>query len=77
MELGDFTQAKKELEQALRETSSDKLTAPDAGIKIISNLGVLAIKTGDRDKAASYFRTVLELDPEDEIARRFFLKSGA
>jgi len=64
MELGDFKAAKKELEQALRETSND--------IKIISNLGVLALKTGDRDKAASYFRTVLELDPEDEIAKQFF-----
>jgi tetratricopeptide (TPR) repeat protein len=69
MELGDFKAAKKELEQALRESSND--------IKIISNLGVLAMRTGDRDKAASYFRTVLELDPEDEIAKRFFLKSGA
>ena len=72
MELGDFAQAKKELEQALRETSNDKITAPDASIKIISNLGILALKTGDRDKAASYFRTVLELDPEDPLARHFF-----
>ena len=63
MELGDFKAAKKELEQALRETAND--------IKIISNLGVLSMKTGDRDKAASYFRTVLSLDPEDEIAKHF------
>jgi tetratricopeptide (TPR) repeat protein len=64
MELGDFKEAKKELEQALRETSND--------IKIISNLGVLAMKTGDRDKAASYFRTVLELDGDDPLAKHFF-----
>jgi len=64
MELGDFKAAKKELERALRETSND--------IKIISNLGVLAMKTGDRDKAASYFRTVLELDGDDPLARHFF-----
>jgi len=64
MELGDFKAAKKELEQALRETSND--------IKIISNLGVLAMKSGDRDRAASYFRTVLELDGNDPLARHFF-----
>jgi len=72
MELGDFKAAKKELEQALRETLNDKITAPDASIKIISNLGILAMKTGDRDKAASYFRTVLELDGDDPLARHFF-----
>jgi Tfp pilus assembly protein PilF len=64
MELSDFKAAKKELEQALRETSND--------IKIISNLGVLALKSGDRDEAASYFRTVLELDGDDPLARHFF-----
>jgi tetratricopeptide (TPR) repeat protein len=71
MELGDFRAAKKELEQALRETSNDKIMAPGDIIKIISNLGVLSMKTGDGDKAASYFRTVLSLDPEDAIAKRF------
>ena len=71
MELGDFRAAKKELEQALRETSNDKIMASDATIKIISNLGVLSMKTGDMDKAASYFLTVLSLDPEDEIAKHF------
>ena len=64
MELGDFKAAKKELEQALREASND--------IKIISNLGVLSMKTGERDKAASYFRTVLELDGDDPLAKHFF-----
>ena len=64
MELGDFKAAKKELEKALREASND--------IKIISNLGVLAMKSGDRDKAASYFRTVLELDGDDPLAKHFF-----
>ena len=68
MELGDFRAAQKELEQALRETSND--------IKIISNLGVLAMKTGDKDKAASYFRTVLSLDGSDPLARHFFESQG-
>jgi len=64
MENGDYKAARKELTEALRETSND--------IKIISNLGVLALKTGDRDKAASYFRTVLELDSSDPLAQYFF-----
>ena len=72
MELGDFNAAKRELEQALRETSNDQKMASGAIIKIVSNLGVLSMKTGDRDKAASYFRTVLELDGDDPLARRFF-----
>ena len=60
MELGDLKQAQKELEQALREEPEN--------IKIISNLGVLAMKNGDKEKAASYFRFVLELDPNDPMA---------
>jgi len=64
MELGDFKQAQKELEHALREEPEN--------IKIISNLGVLAMKTGDRAKAESYFRFVLELDPEDALAKGMF-----
>ena len=63
MELGDFKGARKELEQAL-------LSEP-ANIKIISNLGVLAMKAGNRDEAAAFFRTVLELDPEDPLAAHF------
>ena len=72
MELGDFKAAKKELEHALRETSNDKITTSGAIIKIISNLGVLSMKIGDMDKAASYFRTVLELDGDDPLAKHFF-----
>jgi Flp pilus assembly protein TadD len=67
MELGDFKAARKELEQALHYDPEN--------VKIISNFGVLAAKTGNRSEAASYFRTVLELDPNDVIAKRF-LGSG-
>jgi len=63
MELGDFKEAKRELEQALRDE-------PD-NITIISNLGVLALKTEDMEKAESYFRIVNELDPNDPLAKRF------
>jgi tetratricopeptide (TPR) repeat protein len=63
MELGDLAGAGKELETALREDPEN--------VKIISNLGVLAGKAGDRQKAAAFFRTVLELAPEDPLARAY------
>jgi len=64
IELGDFISAKKQLEIALN-------TEPE-NIKIISNLAVLSLKLGDRDRAEGFFRTVLELSPEDALARRYF-----
>jgi len=63
MELGDLKSARKELEQALREEPEN--------IKLISNLGVLALKAGKRGEADAFFRTVLELEPEDALARRY------
>ena len=64
MESGDMKRARRELETALRNDSEN--------IKIISNMGILALKNGDRDEAAAFFRTVLELDPDDTIANNFF-----
>jgi tetratricopeptide (TPR) repeat protein len=64
MERGDYRAARRELEAALREEPEN--------IKIISNLGVLAMRNGDNDEAAAFFRTVLELEPGDPIAREFF-----
>ena len=61
MELGDLKEARKELEHALREDTENT--------KIISNLGVLAMKAGDDKQAEACFRTVLELDPEDPLAK--------
>jgi tetratricopeptide (TPR) repeat protein len=60
MEQGNYAAARKELEAALGEDPEN--------VKIISNLGVLAMKKGDDDEAAAFFRTVLELKPEDPIA---------
>jgi Flp pilus assembly protein TadD len=60
MELADYPAAKKELEAALRDEPEN--------IKIISNLGVLAMKRGDKGEAAAFFRTVLELKPDDPLA---------
>ncbi|MCL2069566.1 MAG: tetratricopeptide repeat protein [Treponema sp.] len=63
MELGDLKAARRELELALREE-------PES-IKIISNLGVLAQKAGNRAEAEAFFRIVLDMDPEDPLARHF------
>jgi tetratricopeptide (TPR) repeat protein len=63
METGDLTAARRELETALREDPEN--------VKIISNLGVLAMKAGDDDEAAAFFRTVLAFDPDDPVAKQF------
>jgi len=63
METGDIAGANKELETALYNDPEN--------VKIISNLGVLALKTGDREKAAAFFRTAHELDPNDPVAKQY------
>jgi Flp pilus assembly protein TadD len=68
MELGDYRAARKELETALRKDPEN--------VKIISNLGVLALKSGDDDEAAGFFRTVLELAPGDPLAREYLARRG-
>ena len=64
MELGKLGEARKELETALREEPEN--------VKIISNLGVLALKNKGPEEAAGFFRTVLELNPQDPLALDFF-----
>jgi Flp pilus assembly protein TadD len=68
MELSDYPAARRQLETALRRDPEN--------IKIISNLGVLAMRCGKNREAAGFFRTVLELEPEDPLARRYFLADG-
>jgi tetratricopeptide (TPR) repeat protein len=68
MELGDLGAARKELTAALGDEPEN--------VKIISNLGILALKEGDDDEAAAFFRTVLEIDPGDPIANNFFAGRG-
>jgi tetratricopeptide (TPR) repeat protein len=63
MEMGDYPGARRHLETALRRDAEN--------IKIISNLGVLALRAGNKREAAGFFRTVLELEPEDPLARRY------
>jgi len=66
METGDLCSAQKELELALRKEPEN--------IKLISNLGVLAMRSGKKEEAAAFFRTVLELDPDDALAKHFLEK---
>jgi tetratricopeptide (TPR) repeat protein len=63
MEMGDLKGSRKALEQAL--------AADGENIKLISNLGVLAMKEGNDDEAAAFFRIVLDLDPEDPVAAAY------
>jgi tetratricopeptide (TPR) repeat protein len=66
MELDDLPGARRELESALRSDPEN--------IKIISNLGVLALKSGRSGEAAGFFRTVLELAPDDPVAGEYLTK---
>ncbi|MDR0403765.1 MAG: tetratricopeptide repeat protein, partial [Treponema sp.] len=61
METGDYAAARLELEKALRDD-------PD-NVKIISNLGTLALKQGRNAEAESFFRAALELAPGDPVAK--------
>jgi tetratricopeptide (TPR) repeat protein len=60
MELGELNQARRLLERALRLDSENT--------KIISNLGVLALRAEKPDEALGFFETVLEYDPDDPVA---------
>jgi len=70
LELEDFAASQKYLEEALNLEPEN--------LKIISNMGILSLKQGNKEGAAAFFRTVLELDPEDEIAVEYlnFLKNS-
>ncbi len=61
METGDLVNSRKWLISAL-ETESENT-------KIIANLGMVALKEGKKQEAAGFFRTVLEIDPRDQLAR--------
>ncbi|HET6485011.1 MAG TPA: tetratricopeptide repeat protein, partial [Spirochaetia bacterium] len=63
MELGDLPEAGKRLREALRLEPENT--------KVISNLGIVALKAGNTMEALGFFRTVAELDPGDQIARRY------
>ena len=63
MELDEIAAAKKHLHRALEQEPEN--------VKVISNLGILALKEDKTDDAAGFFRTVLEIQPDDPIAKRY------
>jgi tetratricopeptide (TPR) repeat protein len=63
MELGELAESQKRLLEAL--------TLEPENTKVISNLGIVALKASNRKDALGFFRTVLEIDPEDRIAVRY------
>ncbi|TVR30772.1 MAG: tetratricopeptide repeat protein [Spirochaetaceae bacterium] len=63
MELGEFDESRRDLERALQIDPENA--------KIISNMGVLALKEGRPGEATAFFRTVLEYEPEDPIALNY------
>lgn len=66
MEEKNFDEAKKALDKAF--------TIDPENIKIISNLGYLALAKGDKQMARNYFTAVLEYEPNDKIAASELLK---
>ncbi|MDR2942289.1 MAG: tetratricopeptide repeat protein [Treponema sp.] len=63
METGDTSGAQRELETAL--------AGDPENVKIISNLGILALKNNEKEKADAFFRTVLEIDSGDPVAKSY------
>ena len=60
MELDRFEESRQWLFSALEQEPEN--------IKIISNLGTLALKEGNTEDAKAYFRTVLDIYPDDMLA---------
>lgn len=63
MELGQYDESRRRLEEALGKEPTNT--------KIMSNLGILALKQGRVDEAEGFFHSVLDLEPEDPIARQY------
>ena len=63
METDDFAGSRKFLYSALAKEPEN--------VKIISNLGILSMKIGKNEEAKGFFRTVLEFEEDDEIAKKY------
>ena len=63
MELDELQDSRRRLEEAL-------IIEPE-NTKVISNLGIVALKSGNRAEALGFLRTVLEIEPDDRIAARY------
>jgi len=69
METGDLDGA--------QDSLNDALSIDPENTKIISNLGCLFMKLGQKEEAVKYFKTVLEIDPADKIATAQLQNLGA
>lgn len=69
MELGELVQSRTWLISALDHETENT--------KVIANLGIVALKMGKNDEAAGFFRTVLEIDPKDQLARQMLAQLEA
>lgn len=68
IELNDLSGARASLEQALRIEPEN--------VKIIANLGALAYRLGRKGEASGFFRSALEIDPDDELAKDWLARIG-
>jgi tetratricopeptide (TPR) repeat protein len=70
-ETGRAVDARRALERAL--------AIEPENVKLISNLGALALKRGDESEARAFFAAALEIDPDDAVAARCLrdLEDGA
>ena len=67
LELNRVDEAKRSLEKALSREPEN--------VKIITNLGVVAFRQGRSEEAAGFFRTALEIEPEDRAAASWLAKA--
>jgi tetratricopeptide (TPR) repeat protein len=67
MEIGDLRGARREAEHAL--------TFEPENIKVISNIGIIALREGKHSEAAGFFKTVLDIDPNDPVAKRYLAET--
>jgi len=63
MESGKFKECQTALEEAL--------AIEPENVKVMSNMGILAMKTNKIAEAIGFFKTVLEYDPHDAIAKEY------
>ncbi|HHU36534.1 MAG TPA: tetratricopeptide repeat protein [Treponema sp.] len=67
MELGNFEESRKFLLVALEREPENT--------KVISNLGMLELRAGNEEEADGFFKTVVELDPNDFLAREMLARN--
>lgn len=69
LELRSYAAAERNLKAALQLDPENT--------KIISNMGILAMKRGLPEEARRYFETIRELDPKDPLAQKYLRRLGA